>query len=56
MTGGITRSGGLRWHQGEITKVYENENGVIMYDGKHTKGKADGKWVTYKVIVNPYVM
>jgi len=42
---GVTRSAGLRWHQGEITRVYK-EGDVWKFDGKHTKSAADGKWCT----------
>ncbi|XP_076821216.1 uncharacterized protein LOC143468110 [Clavelina lepadiformis] len=45
---GITRSGGLRWHEGEIERIYENPTGQKRYDGRHTKGEADGKWCTFK--------
>ena len=46
---GVTRSGGLRWHQGEIQRIYDGADGKKRYDGKHTKGAEDGKWVSYKV-------
>lgn len=39
--------GGVRWHQGRITKIH-NYNGERMFDGCHTKGEADEKWITYK--------
>eukprot|EP00794_Sanderia_malayensis_P015993 gene15993-17604_t len=42
------RLGGVRWHQGQITRCYKNAAGIEIYDGCHTKGAADGKWVTYK--------
>jgi len=45
---GITRSSGLRWHQGVITGVYTDSYGVKRYNGKHTKGSEDGKWITYQ--------
>ena len=47
---GITRSAGLRWHQGEIEKVYNGPNGIKLYQGRHTKGEKDGKRISYKVI------
>ena len=34
--------------QGRITNVYNGAHGTKLYDGLHTKGHADGKWVTYK--------
>lgn len=40
--------GGMRFHQGIITRVYKDSTGVCRYEGHHTKGDADGKWVTYK--------
>ena len=41
--------GGLRWHQGRITKCYKSEDGkVTLCDGVHTKGRQDGKFTTYK--------
>jgi len=40
-------TGGERWHQGQITNVTVN-GGVKYYDGNHTKGGGDGKFVTYK--------
>jgi len=40
--------GGMRFHQGIITRVYKDSTGVCRYDGHHTKGEADGKWVTYR--------
>ena len=45
---GESRSAGLRWHQGTITRAYKDEDGSMRYDGKHTKGKEDGKWCTFK--------
>ena len=42
------RLGGKRWHQGRITGVSTDIDGTTIYDGVHTKGHADGKWVTYK--------
>ncbi|XP_048580168.1 uncharacterized protein LOC116604300 [Nematostella vectensis] len=42
------RLGGQRWHQGRITDVTHGPDGEKLYDGEHTKGKNDGKWVTYK--------
>lgn len=50
---GVTRSAGLRWHQGQIERVYNAPDGRKLYEGRHTKGKADGKWITYKVTFNP---
>ena len=47
--GGDTQlHGGTRWHQGVITNIRVNEYGFAEYDGRHTKGVEDGKWVTYK--------
>ncbi|KAJ7352717.1 hypothetical protein OS493_034322 [Desmophyllum pertusum] len=40
--------GGMRFHQGIITRVYKDSSGIWRYDGHHTKGETDGKWVTYK--------
>ena len=34
--------------QGRITNVYNGPDGMKLYDGLHTKGEADSKWVTYK--------
>ncbi|XP_078489481.1 uncharacterized protein LOC100182474 [Ciona intestinalis] len=45
---GVTRSGGLRWHQGEIERIYKDQDGNTLYDGHHTRGEKDGKWVTFK--------
>ena len=42
------RTGGVRWHQGRITKVYKRADGIKIYDGCHTKDAKDGKWVTYQ--------
>ena len=42
------QSGGTRWHQGKITKVYQGANGNRLYDGCHTKSQLDGKWITYR--------
>lgn len=28
--------------------MYDGHGGQKLYDGVHTKGEADGKWVTYK--------
>ena len=41
-------SGGIRYHQGRITRVYKDFAGMKRYDGVHTKGEKDGKWVTFK--------
>lgn len=42
-------TGGQRWHQGQITRVYNHsENDVMLYDGHHTKSESDGKFSTYK--------
>ena len=45
--GSTQLTGGLRWHQGRITRVHDNGDSVTLYDGVHTKGGADGKFVTY---------
>jgi len=37
----------LRWHQGIIEKVWTDQTGRKRYNGRHTKGVADGKWITY---------
>ncbi|XP_028403846.1 uncharacterized protein LOC114526443 isoform X2 [Dendronephthya gigantea] len=39
--------GGIRYHQGRVTQIYEDPLGVKKYDGVHTKGASDGKWITY---------
>lgn len=44
---GQNRAAGLRWHQGIITKAYKDSQGRNIYDGHHSKGAADGKWITY---------
>lgn len=41
-------SGGMRFHQGIITRVWKDSSGLPQYDGHHTKGADDGKWVTYR--------
>ena len=41
-------TGGIRYHQGRITRVYKGAMGEQLYDGMHTKGENDGKWVTYR--------
>ena len=41
-------TGGVRYHQGKVTKVYKEESGQTLYDGVHTKGENDGKWITYQ--------
>lgn len=46
--GADQQTGGIRWHQGKITRVYQANDGTTLYDGCHTKTEADGKWVTYK--------
>ena len=38
--------GGVRWHQGRITRIHDI-TGARQFDGCHTKGHADGKWITY---------
>ena len=45
---GSQLTGGLRWHQGRITRIYQSDNGEVRYDGVHTKSGADGKFVTYR--------
>lgn len=46
--GHTQRTGGTRWHQGVITRVYQNTtNGKTLYDGRHTKDENDGKWCSY---------
>ena len=47
VAGKSCETGGQRWHQGQVTKIY-TENKTTYYDGVHTKGKTDGKFVTYK--------
>ena len=42
-----SRSGGYRWHMGEITNIKNTLEG-ILFDGQHVYGEEDGKWVTYK--------
>lgn len=34
--------------QGFLTHVHEGPDGEKVYDGVHTKGEAEGKWITYK--------
>lgn len=46
--GAHQQTGGVRWHQGKITRVYQANDGATLYDGCHTKSESDGKWVTYK--------
>ena len=50
-SGGATQqTGGTRWHQGVITRVYQDQsdgNGTL-YDGRHTKDENDGKWCSYR--------
>ena len=43
--GGATE--GIRWHQGRVTKIHTSRDGTKLVDGYHTKGTADGKWITY---------
>ena len=38
----------MRYHQGRVTEVYENSSKETLYDGTHTKGESDGKWITYR--------
>lgn len=39
--------GGVRWHQGRITHIH-NDGGIQLFEGVHTKGNEDNKWITYK--------
>lgn len=39
---------GIRWHQGRVTKIHTGPYGSKLVDGCHTKGEADGKWITYR--------
>lgn len=39
--------GGVRWHQGRITQIHDRPDGSRLFDGCHTKGDNDGKWITY---------
>lgn len=41
-------SGGVRYHQGKVTKIHQDSSGRARYDGVHTKDQTDGKWVTYR--------
>jgi len=41
-------SGGTRYHQGKVTRIYRDSNEVTRYSGIHTKSAEFGKWVTYK--------
>lgn len=41
-------TGGVRYHEGVVTSYLEDSSGACLYDGHHTKGAEDGKWVTYK--------
>ena len=49
-TAGATQlTGGVRWHQGRITKIYDSDDKKSkLFDGVHTKGLKDGKFVTYR--------
>ena len=44
--GGATE--GIRWHQGRVSHIHTAQDGTKLVNGYHTKGKADGKWITYK--------
>lgn len=46
--GNTQLTGGKRWHQGRITKVYKGGDGALLYDGHHTKGQSDGKFTTFR--------
>ena len=37
-----------RYHEGRVTAIERGADGEAVYVGEHTKGEADGKWVTYK--------
>ena len=43
-----SNTGGVRYHEGEVTDVEKSDDGQILVTGHHTKGEEDGKWVTYK--------
>ena len=45
-SGAVERS--TRWHLGVITSISSDANGNRVYSGRHQKGDADGKWVTWK--------
>ncbi|RMX53486.1 hypothetical protein pdam_00017081, partial [Pocillopora damicornis] len=36
-------TGGVRYHEGVVTRVYKDSSGACLYDGHHTKGAEDGK-------------
>jgi len=40
--------GGVRFHQGKITEISTDENGIVRYSGRHSKKESDGKWIRYK--------
>ena len=44
--GGAT--GGIRWHQGRVSHIHTASDGTKLVNGYHTKGTADGKWITYR--------
>lgn len=43
-----TGESGYRWHWGKITDVKISYDGKTTYSGRHLKGCADGKFVTYR--------
>ncbi|EGD79508.1 hypothetical protein PTSG_10079 [Salpingoeca rosetta] len=42
------RDGGVRFHMGVVEHIDTAADGTRTYSGRHLKGEADGKWVTYK--------
>lgn len=36
-------TGGQRWHQGIITRIYQGDDGTRLYSGFHLKDQRDGK-------------
>ena len=56
-TAGATQlTGGVRWHQGRITKIYDSDDKKSkFFNGVLTKGLKDGKSVTYRSYSYEYV-
>ena len=40
--------GGVRYHEGVITKVDILSEGTVLVNGHHTRGEDDGKFCRYK--------
>ena len=45
--GGENNSGGIRYHEGVVKKIYQDERGRYFYDGEHLLKPADGKMEFY---------